>query len=332
MEQQQKPVVIILHGDDLVAINEEIADLKSRIGDPAAIELNFLALDGRSLSFEQLETAGRSMPFLAERRMTVVNNPLAILQSDVNRERVLSLLETLPEQSAIVLAEHRPLLTPKERRQGKIHWLEKWAESQGSKAYIKEYSIPGDAQLTGWILRRARKMGGEFEPQAANSLSEKVGENVQLAEQEIIKLLTYVNYQRPVSAADVEELTPQLPEGGIFDFVDALGNRDHRKAASEFHRLLADNDMRSIFGMVVRQFRLLVQSREIIDHQGGDREIASLLEVHPYVGRKLAGQARHFTQQQLDIIFHRLLEIDADLKLGKMDNELNIDLLIAELT
>jgi DNA polymerase III delta subunit len=78
MEQQQKPVVIILHGDDLVAINEEIADLKSRIGDPAAIELNFLALDGRSLSIEQLETAGRSMPFLAERRMTVVNNPLAI--------------------------------------------------------------------------------------------------------------------------------------------------------------------------------------------------------------------------------------------------------------
>jgi len=332
MGQQQKPSVYLFYGDDIVAIDESIAELKSRTGDPAVIDLNFFALDGRTLSIEQLETAGRSMPFLAERRLTVVKNPMAAMQSDLNRKRILSLLETLPEESAVVLAEYGPLPTEEEKKDKKKSWLKFWAESQGNKVYIKEYSIPGNAQLTGWILRRARMMGGEFEPQAANSLSKKVGENVKLAEQEIIKLLTYVNYQRPISAADVEELTAILPEGGIFDFVDALGNRDRRKAASEFHRLLADNDIRSIFGMIVRQFRLLVQSREIIEHQGGEQEITRLLGVHPFVGQKLAGQARQFTQPQLDGIYHRLLGIDADLKLGKMDNELNIDLLIAELT
>ncbi|MFL7891104.1 MAG: DNA polymerase III subunit delta [Anaerolineales bacterium] len=332
MGQQKKPSVYLFYGDDHVAINEKIADLKSRIGDPAVIDLNFLALDGRTLSIEHLETAGRSMPFLAERRLTVVKNPMAAMQSDLHRKRVLSLLETLPDESAVVLAEYGPLPTEEEKRDKKKSWLKIWAKSQGSKVYIKEYSVPGNAQLTGWILRRARKMGGEFEPRAANSLSTKVGENVNLAEQEIIKLLTYVNYQRPVSAADVEELTAILPEGGIFDFVDALGNRDRRKAVIEFHRLLADNDIQSIFPMIVRQFRLLVQSREIIDHQGGEQEITSLLKVHPYVGQKLAKQVNHFTQPQLDSIFHQLLEIDSRLKLGKMDNELSIDLLIAELT
>ena len=331
MEQQQKPVVYIFYGDDVVAINESIAELKSRIGDPSTTELNYSALDGRSLAIEQLETAGRSLPFLADRRLTVLNHPLALMQGEVNRKRVLSLLETLPDESAVVLAEFGPLKTEKEKKRMKP-WLLKWAKSMGRKVYVKEYSAPRDSQLTGWIIERARKMGGEIQPQAAASLAKLIGDDVRLAEQEIIKLLTYVNYERPVTETDVEELIALLPEGGIFDLVDALGNRNRKKAISEFHRLLADNDVLSIFGMIVRQFRLLVQSREIIDQRGGKQEIANLLKVHPYVGDKLAGQARHFTQPQLDGIFHRLLEIDSGLKTGKMSTDLSIDLLIAEIT
>ena len=153
-----------------------------------------------------------------------------------------------------------------------------------------------------------------------------------LAEQEIIKLLTYVNYERPVSEADVIGLTALQPEGFIFDFVDALGARNRKKAVNEFHRLLVDSDIQNIFGMIVRQFRLLVQSREIIDQRGGEQEITRRLGVHPFVGGKLAHQARQFSQAQLDAIFHRLLEIDAGLKTGKMSIDLSIDLLIAEIT
>jgi DNA polymerase-3 subunit delta len=244
----------------------------------------------------------------------------------------MALLETLPDKSAVVLAEHRPLLNAKEKRQGKKHWLLKWGEKMGGKVYAREYSAPSDSQLPGWIIERALKMGGKFEPQAASKLAKLVGSDVRLADQEINKLLMYVNYERPVTETDVEELTALLPEGGIFDLVDALGNRNRKKAISEFHRLLADNDVQSIFGMIVRQFRLLVQSREIIDQQGGKQEIASLLKIHPYVGEKLAGQARNFTQSQLDGIFHRLLEIDSGLKTGKMSTDLSIDLLIAEIT
>jgi DNA polymerase-3 subunit delta len=332
MEQQQKPVVYIFYGDDAVAINESIAELKARIGDPSTIDLNYITLDGRSLAIEQLETAGRSLPFLADRRLTVLNHPLALMQSDANRKRVITLLEALPDESAVVLAEYGPLQTEKEKRNRKASWLLKWADSMGRKVYIKKYSAPRGSQLTGWIITRARKMGGEFEPQAASSLAKLLGDNVRLADQEIIKLLTYVNYERPVAETDVEELTAQLPEGGIFDFVDALGNRDREKATSEFHRLLVDNDIQNIFGMIVRQFRLLVQSREILDNQGGKQEISSLLKVHPFVGGKLAVQARHFSQSQLDSIFHRLLEIDSGLKTGKMSTDLSVDLLIADIT
>jgi DNA polymerase-3 subunit delta len=325
---QQKPVVYLFHGDDIVSINEAIADLKSRVGSPSTVELNFSVLDGRSVAVEQVETACRTLPFLADRRLTVIKYPLALMQNGANRKRVLDSLGTLPDECAVILFEPQPLQSPKEKRNGIQNYLQKWAASMGGKVYVRESNLP---HLPGWIIQRARKMGGEIEPRAANRMSALVGSDVYLAEQEIIKLLTYVNYERPVTEADVVELTALQQDGFIFDFVDALGDRDRKKAVNEFHRLLADSDGQNIFGMIVRQFRLLVQSREIIDQQGGEQEIASKLGVHNFVGKKLAHQANQFSQAQLDAIFHRLLEIDSRLKTGQMSIDLSIDLLIADL-
>jgi DNA polymerase III delta subunit len=43
-------------------------------------------------------------------------------------------------------------------------------------------------------------------------------------------------------------------------------------------------------------------------------------------------QARRFSQDQLDAIYHRLLNMDVETKTGVMDVELSIDLLIAEIS
>ena len=332
MEREQKPIVYVFHGDDELAISESIAELKSRLGDPSTVELNLTTLDGRSFSIEQFETAGKSMPFLAERRLTVLNHPLAYMQIESNRKKMLTFLEDLPEESAVVLAEYSPLLSPRDKRQGKTHWLEEWGNAMGVKVYIREFSIARGTQLTGWILNRAKQAGGEFDPKAAVLLASLAGEDVRLADQEITKLLTYVNFERPVVEADVMELTTVLPEGDIFEFVDALGNRDRKKAVRVFHRLLADQDQLRIFNMVVRQFRLLLLSREILDQYGGETEITKRLKIHPYVSRKIVSQTRHFSQAQLDRIYHRLLDIDSALKTGKMTVDLSVDLLIADIT
>jgi DNA polymerase-3 subunit delta len=219
----------------------------------------------------------------------------------------------------------------KEKNQGKTHWLEKWGQKMGEKFFVKEFELAKGSQLTGWIMQRARKSGGEFEPAAADQLASVIGEDIRTVDQEIVKLLTYVNYERPVKIDDIEKLTEGVQEGAIFEFVDALGNRDRKKAMNEYHRLLGDQDPQRVFGMIIRQFRLLLLSREIIDKNGDEKDITSQLKTHPYVSRKIASQAGQFSQTQLDGIYHRLLDIDSDLKMGVMSGDLNIDLLIAEI-
>jgi DNA polymerase-3 subunit delta len=331
MAPDQKPVVYLFHGDDELAISEAIENLKSKLGDPASIELNLTVLDGRSLSIEEFETSSKSLPFLAERRLTILSHPLAYLKDESNRKRMLAFLEDLPDKTAVVLAEFNLLLPLKERNKGKKHWLEKWGQTLGKKFYSKGFTLVKGPQMTGWIISRTRKAGGEIEPPAANKLAVLIGEDVRLADQEITKLLTYVNYDRPVNEQDVELLTEGGQQGAIFNFVDALGNRNRKLAITEYHRLLADQDPQRVFGMIVRQFRLLLLSREILDGNGKESDITGKLKTHPYVSGKIATQARHFTQPQLEGIYRRLLVIDEELKTGVMSGDLNVDLLIAEI-
>ena len=84
--------------------------------------------------------------------------------------------------------------------------------------------------------------------------------------------------------------------------------------------------------MIVRQFRLLLLTREIMDHNGMEADIARRLKLHPFVARKISAQARRFSQNQLDTIYRLLLEIDSETKTGVMSVDINVDLLIAEIT
>jgi DNA polymerase-3 subunit delta len=326
------PVVYLLHGEDEFAIARFVAELKARLGDPSLAEMNTARLDGRATSFDELATAVYAMPFLAPRRLVLLYHPLARFANEPARQKFLDLLSRVPASTALVLVEHRSLTDEAARKKGQLHWLEKWASEAGERVYLRAFSIPTGAAMADWIRRRARELDGQFAPQAAGLLASLVGGDARLADQEIQKLLVYVNFSRPVEADDVDLLTAYAGEGDIFALVDALGNRNGQQAIGMLHRLLAERDVSLIFGMVVRQFRLLLQAREILDGQGNEGDVARVLKVYPFVARKVTDQARRFSLPALETVYRRLLEIDVAAKSSEMEADLGMDTLIARLT
>ncbi|MEW5868101.1 MAG: DNA polymerase III subunit delta [Chloroflexota bacterium] len=326
------PVVYLLHGDDEFAIAQYLAEFEVRLGDPATVAMNLTRLDGRTYNLEGLLSVAGAMPFLAKRRVVVLSYPLARLNSAPARQKFLELLEKIPPTTALVLVEYSLLTDERDRRQGKIHWLEKWAEGAGERVLVKAFPLPKGALLGRWIQEQARRAGGQFTPQAADLLGSLVGGDPRLADQEIQKLLAYVNYQRAVDIDDVETLTADVGQGDIFAMVDALGNQDGRKALGMYHRLLEQQDPISIFGMVVRQFRLLLLAREVLDGGGNKADVIRELKIHPFVADKLLGQVRRFDLHTLEMIYHRLLDLDEAIKTGEIPADLALDTLVAALT
>ena len=96
--------------------------------------------------------------------------------------------------------------------------------------------------------------------------------------------------------------------------------------------LLENEDAFSVWGMVVRQFRLLLLAREVIESRGGQREVEQALGVHSFVAEKVFSQAKRFSLSSLEKIYHKLLEIDEAAKRSQVTLDLALETLVVELT
>jgi DNA polymerase-3 subunit delta len=331
---EEKPVVYIFHGDDQAAIQHAIDDLFARMGDPAMADLNTTRLDGRQASEEDLRTAVLAPPFLIDRRLVIFTNPLTRLATPSSRERFLKLLDALPTSTALILSIEDQQKCAKTHLEWDVvksdGWLMKWAQGAGKRVHVKPYALPDARSMPSWIEKHARETGGKFTPEAAQALAEHTGNATALAEQEIAKLLTYVDGQRPVEVEDVELLVLTSGPVNVFKMVEALADRDSRQALRLLHALLADNDPSHLFGLIVRQFRFLVQVREILD-EGGDITQVMKEVRHITFARQCMAQARRFTQAELDAIHHRLLELDEGMKTSQVPADLALEMLVAEI-
>jgi DNA polymerase-3 subunit delta len=312
------PSIVLLHGNDAFALRERLQELQGRL-DPAAAEMNLSRLDGRGLTFEDLNTAVNAVPFLSPLRLVVLTHPSAL-----PREALIGLLEKVPPTTVLALVEEEALKAD--------HWLVKWAAKAGPRAVVHLCNLPKRWEMPRWIEAEAKKQGGKIEPAAATLLAEMVGEDTRAAAQEIAKLLTYVNFGRTVTAADVEAVSIVSAQGSIFDLVDALGSGEGKKAQKVLHQLLENEDALALWGMVIRQFRLLLQAREMLDGRASVLEVQKALGLHEYVTGKICTQAGRFSLPALEAIYHKLLEMDEGAKTSQVALDLALDVLVAELT
>jgi len=323
-----KPVVYLLHGDDAFAIQRFIQTLEERLGDPATAQMNITVIEKGAFSFRALSSAAQAMPFLSPRRLVVVHDPLAALNSPAQREKFTALLEGLPDTTALVIAIPRPLI----QEGKKSHWLLSWADMQGGRVYVRELALPRGAQLTRWVRDQCAAMGGAITPQAVEALIELTGSAPRLLRQELEKLLAYVNYARPIEADDVAYLVSGHAEGNIFALVDAVGNQNRSQALNFLHVLLEEESPLRIFSMLARQFRLLIMVRELLDQGFTVDEIVKTARIRSFVARKLIPQANRYTLAMLEQIYARLLDIDVAIKGGQVEADVALDTLIAALT
>jgi DNA polymerase III subunit delta len=329
---QNKPIIYIFHGEDEFTITQRIAELSAKLGDATMREMNTSHLDGTVDSLDDLVSAVSPMPFLAERRLVILTNPTAYGSNPTVRDKFIHILEKVPASTALVLVEYHPLTAKDDLKKDKKNWLEAWGEKSSERAYIRFFDLPRGPEMVSWVQKQAKEMGGQFTSQAANQLVSLLGEDTRLADQEIRKLLTYVNFKRAVEVDDVETLTAAVREGDIFAMVDALGNRDGHNALGILHQLLDEQDALAIWGMMIRQFRLLLLARDSLDRGENEEGVRYELKIHPYVAKKLVSQARHFSLPALETIYLRLLEVDLAMKTSEMEADVSLETLVTSLT
>ena len=313
----------LFHGPDGYSQRETLAGLLAKEGDADMLSLNTTRLDAR-VTFSELQGACDAMPFLARVRVVLVENLFTSIPDKAFMDKLEAYLPRLPGTTRLIFLESQAL--------SDSHRIIRLAEKERI-GYVRKFELPQGNELERWVRDHVAERGGRITPQAVNMLAVNVGGDLPAMTNEIEKLVLYKGEEGTIEAADVELLSPYAAESSIFDLVDALGNRQAARAAELFHKKINEGvDPFYLFSMFIRQFRLLLQIKSLLEAGERPAGIAEQLKQRPFVADKLVRQARNYTLPQLEQIYGRLLDIDVDAKTGKADLLTALYLLVAGLT
>lgn len=324
-----QPTFYVFHGEDDYTIRAEVQKMRQKMDD----DLNISEFDGTKTPVVQILSAAQSIPFLGDKRLVIVEGLLSYLSrkgasqaSKNDLARLVEALPKLPEFTRLIFVEMQSLSAKHPVLQ---------IVNEDPSGYAKDFSAPKNPTL--WIKKAAESYGVEIDNAAVQALTTLLTRdkkiNLRETDNEIIKLAAYVGEGGIITEKTVHLLTTYVSETNIFEMVDALAQRDGKTALTLAHQLLDDgkqNDPLSLFGMIIRQFRLLIQAREVLDDHGTINDLPEIIGVHPFVAKKLVSQARQFpTIHELEEIYQFLLKIDVDIKTGRILPHLGLDLFIS---
>ena len=147
-----------------------------------------------------------------------------------------------------------------------------------------------------WIVARADEVHVHIDNAAVSLLLELVGSNVTMLAKEMDKLTLYVGMGGEITTKLVAELVPKSVEQNVFALTEKVVKKilqvqckfwmDYLRKEEEPIKLLA---------LLVSQFRLLYQVKELQQRGYGQNQIASHIGVHPYRVKLAMNQTKFFS-------------------------------------
>ena len=146
------------------------------------------------------------------------------------------------------------------------------------------------------------------------------------------KLKCYKMDEKKITVEDIEEMVlPALPdqETTIFSFSSSLASRDKKKAYQDYQLLEKMGvDSLSLMGLLENQFRTLYQVKILSQEGLSQEQIAKTLGYHPFRVQKTQELSRLYSKKAIRDFLYLLQKLDLEMKSGKIDGQLLIDLLI----
>jgi len=311
-------MLYFIYGQDSYSSKKKLEEI---IGEYKKIHksgLNFISIDAKEKSFDVFFDSFKIAPMFFEKKLVVLKNVF----SDKNfQEKFFENFKKINNIKDIIIVFEVE----------KIDERAKLFKALKKEAKCQEFSFPSEANLKKWIENEFRKYGAKIDIQAQNYLLNIVGNNLWQMENEIKKLAFFKKGQ-VIKKEDIDlHIKPKI-ENDIFKTIEALAAKDKKQALCclRNHIESGDNEI-YILSMIAYQFKNLLIIKELIDKGSPYYVIAQKSGLHPFVVKKTFYLCNKFSLEQLKKIYKKIFQIDLDIKSGKIDSELALDMFVAEI-
>lgn len=276
--------------------------------------MNCSYFEGKDISVGAVVDLAETMPFLAERRVIVIENSNLF---KAGGEKMAEYLADPAESAYFVFVE---------KEVDKRSKLFKTVSAKGTAA---EFAVQNEGTLKKWILGMIKKENKQITEQSLNYFLEKTGTDMENIHKELEKLLCYCMDKEVIAKQDIEEICTKRVSSHIFDMVNAIADRQQKKALDLYYELLALKEpaMRILF-LIARQFNMLLQVKELKGKGYDNKTIGGKVGLQPFIAGKYVTQAGKFGGSDLRNALEACVEAEEAVKTGRMNDVMSVELLI----
>ena len=322
IDRGQAAPVYVLYGPETLLKERFVQALLTRLLPPGLRDLNLEVLYGDATDPADLAARCHTLPAFAPRRVVLVRGAERLPASAWSD--LAAALQRPPESTCLLLL----LATERERLEGPP---KRFAE-QVPGAVALPFAPLREAEARTWLREEARRLGKRVTPDAASLLVSLLGPEAQRLAAEVEKLALFIGEEEQIEVATVEALVGEERTRRIFELADAVAARDLEGALHLSRRLLALGESPlALLGMLARQLRLLLRAQEHLAAGKRGAELARALGLMAFLGPRIEAQARQASPAWLEAGLRRLALLDTELKGGRRDGALSLDLATLDL-
>lgn len=294
--------VYLFQGPEWFLKEEALDYVKRTLVRPDTADFNYSKFSAQEIQIGEILDQVQTMPFLSNRRLVVLTDVHELTSQD--QKSLMNYLSDPNQSTCLVMTAE------------KLDNRTKFAQLLKKQAQIVQFWKLFDRDIPRWIVNRARGSEYTISLQAATYLMELVGNDLRQLDNELKKIMAYVQGQE-ISIDIVQQVVGDIRERDIFELVDEVGRGDVIEALRILNQLLIEGEQPlKILAMVTRQFRLLWKAKVTLLEQKSmtARQLGAQIGVPPRGAEQLQRQVKRFSQVKLKLGMKRLNEIDKALK------------------
>jgi DNA polymerase-3 subunit delta len=318
-------MIIFLYGKDTFRSRQQMRRMIEKFkADRDKSGINVSVLDALQSKPGAVLEQALSLPFLAEKRMIIIQNLLGSKDAETMSELARRIKdERLPESNIILFYEEDDSFKSKTAKE--------LFEILQKEKYCQKFDLLTGVQLRSWVESEIRSRGGSAKSDAVAFLIAHIGNDMWRMNSILDQLVSYKE-NAVIEKADAEKFVEEKEDDNIFNLVDAIVDKNSKQAYLMIReQYKKGEDAQFVFAMLLRQFRILLELREIFDNDElkNSAEVAKKLNLHPFVVKKSLAPMKKYSFEELKKIYLMLLDLDIKTKTGIESQPLLLDIFVA---
>ena len=307
--------VYLLYGEENY-LKKQYKDKLSKAMLPPDDTMNYAYYEGKGADVNEISDLSETLPFFADRRLVVFENTGFFKNAT---PELADYIKDMPETTYYLFIENEI------DKRGKLY------KAVQKKGRVVELGMQDENMLKRWVLGMVKSEGKQISEQTLTHFLVEVGTDMGNIQRELEKLFCYTLDKESISTEDVDAICVSQIENKIFVMIDAVAGKQQQKALELYYDLLAlkEPPMRILF-LLARQFRLLLETKELQSKGFRGKDIAGKIGVAPFVAEKCMRQTKAFSMKALRNILEDSADTEESVKTGRLSENLAVELFIVK--